>query len=479
MKREKIDMSPERAIITNMITSDKFLRTIVPVFRPQLLAAGYAREVAAWIIEYWNHYKAAPGKDIQSVYQSKIRSIREPEDAENIADFLSSLSAEYEKSVIHNVSYASEQAVAYLKIRSLEILREQLDSALATGDPARGEAVLANYQRVAPPTGEGVDMLRDAIQVANAFMEEDELLLQLPGAAGRIFGNIRRGDFTAFLAPMKRGKTWFQWYLAETATYYGLKALFISFEMPRRDMIKRAWQSMVAQPASPGEIIIPVFRAVEDGKWTVDVKTEVRPAVDPAQVEGVQRVLRRRFRTGDLRLECFPTYGATVEDLDVLMDNMGYYDGFAPDILVVDYADIVRPSGGGKDYRHQLDDVWKKLRGMAQRRNIAVVTASQAEKSTFNEDVSAIHVAEDIRKFAHVTAMWSLNQTESEARRGLMRLGQIGVREGKKTFDQAVLTQCLDIGKPLLDSRLRRDVLVEDEEDQPAKSKRRPGRRRG
>jgi hypothetical protein len=127
--------------------------------------------------------------------------------------------------------------------------------------------------------------------------------------------------------------------------------------------------------------------------------------------------------------------------------------------VVIDYADILVCERGFKgEYRNQLDNIWSSLRKMAMERNCLVVTASQTAKDTFGKDVRAESAAEDIRKIAHITCGLGLNQTKFEGEKGIMRVSQAVIREDRPCFDQAVVLQCLDIGRPCLDSRMRKEV---------------------
>ena len=39
--------------------------------------------------------------------------------------------------------------------------------------------------------------------------------------------------------------------------------------------------------------------------------------------------------------------------------------GKEPDMIIVDYADLLRGSGGNKDYRLELGNIYEELRGLA------------------------------------------------------------------------------------------------------------------
>jgi hypothetical protein len=233
----------------------------------------------------------------------------------------------------------------------------------------------------------------------------------------------------------------------------------------------------VGLPLKPGMIEMPYFNEIEEGKFEARLKREKRNAVDPSRIKEEQKILKKRLRGGDIIMKALPAYSATVEDIEAIIDTLEHYANFIPDVIIIDYADIIAPSRGFRgEYRHQLDDIWKKLRGMAQRRNCLVCTATQADKSTFDTDIKETHVPEDIRKLAHVTDMIALNQTVEEAKNGIVRVSQIAIREGRRQFQQAIVLQCLDIARPCVDSRLKSQMWSDPEKIPDGPKKRKRGR---
>ena len=54
-------------------------------------------------------------------------------------------------------------------------------------------------------------------------------------------------------------------------------------------------------------------------------------------------------------------------------------DGFVPDLIVVDYADLIVPESRG-EFRHQQNEIWKGLRRLSQEKGEPlVITASQSD----------------------------------------------------------------------------------------------------
>ena len=99
------------------------------------------------------------------------------------------------------------------------------------------------------------------------------------------------------------------------------------------------------------------------------------------------------------------------------------------------------------------------LRGLAQLRHIAVVSASQSGRETLKgKDNQASDVSEDIRKVAHVSRFATLNQTPEENTVGIMRVSCGIRRDGKTVDDCAVVLQCLDLGVAHLQSKFSREI---------------------
>ena len=71
--------------------------------------------------------------------------------------------------------------------------------------------------------------------------------------------------------------------------------------------------------------------------------------------------------------------------------------GKKPDVVIVDYADLLR--GHGQEKRHELEGIYEDLRGLAGEYELPVWTASQANRSALEEDViDASKIAESYGK---------------------------------------------------------------------------------
>lgn len=469
MKREKIDLLNEKDILVGLIVSDEFCKEISPIIDIKDLQVDYSRVIVSWIKPYFEEFGKAPKTDILKLYRSHISEISNESLQNNILTFIEKLDEKYNSK--RNDAYAIQEAIKYLKSRNLQNLSQDIEAYITSGDIDKAESLITRYRKVEKESGESVDLLNDADIVRESFTEEQDKLFSFKGAYGRLVGDIHREDFIGFLASMKVGKTFALIDCGIEALKNALNVAIFSLEMSRTNMIKRVWKSLSGQVTEDVEITVPEF--VQEGeKYRVEEKTVHKKASSILEVEKKQKSLKRLFRGGNLKIFAEPAYSMTVEKLETKLDDLNH-NGFIPDVIIIDYADIMLPSNSRLDYRNQLDDIWKRLRAMAQKRKCAVFTASQASRGAINKEATADMISEDIRKLAHVTSMVSISKDEYCKNHSLAMFSQLAVREGEPITERVIATQCLSLGRPVLDSHWKKDVIIDDSDSVLAEKKRR------
>ena len=277
MKREKLNTLSERDLLVGLITSEKFCREICPVLNPRLLEIEYARIVADWIKDFYSNFKKAPGKDIMKLYRAKCEEILDEDLQDNVLTFVEKVCKDYENLKIFNDEFALQQAVTYLKARSLKNLNDDIDAYLTSGDISKAENAITKYKSVEKSSGKSVSLLHNTQSLINSFTQEDELLFRFPGAYGDVVGDVNREDFISYLAPMKRGKTFALIDAGVVAVQNGLKVLHVSLEMSESKMQKRYWTALSGQlNKDRDDIEYSYFEKIDTGSkkcWAIEHKT--------------------------------------------------------------------------------------------------------------------------------------------------------------------------------------------------------------
>jgi replicative DNA helicase len=91
-------------------------------------------------------------------------------------------------------------------------------------------------------------------------------------------------------------------------------------------------------------------------------------------------------RLGRLFIKEYPTNTASIYTIRSHIERLDL-KGFKPDIIIIDYADIMRSTRQFDSLRHELKLVYEELRGLAMDLQVPIWTASQSNKEGANAEV--------------------------------------------------------------------------------------------
>ena len=512
-RRKPIDSRIERQICQGLITSGRFIRELRQILKPESLQLPFSKIVARWCLEFFDIHNDAPGKIIQDIFIEKRKRELDPDQAETIEEFLSSISDEYSNQETFNTGYYLQKAEIHLRSTSLQNLSKEIIRAVNGGRIEEAEALAKGYERVSRPESKGVDPINDAQVIGNAFSEDSgDKLFSLPGTVGKIMGEFERGWLVAVVGSAKAGKTWWLMLTALKALFAGYNVIFVSLEMTEKAMIRRIWHYINGLPTRKwaGEMLIPVWDCEHNQKGTCDYKSKRIGNVDlikdedkelwiPSEKSALEdfdaenpkdyipcteckgsknyvcsnwykkitkeeltiaRVLKKKqamkrsglIRGSKFHLVEFPSGQLTMSELNAYLYNREQYHGEVFDVIVTDYADKFKPEHSG-EYRHGINEIWEGHKGLAQEKKALVVTGSQSNTARTGKRIGQGSWAEDIRKLNLIDAGWALNMTPDQKIRGLMDIGIMAQRHDY--FDVLgsvnVLHQ-LKIGRPYISS---------------------------
>lgn len=470
MTRTAVKMDNERAVITGLIVNTQFCEQIVPIVSRRTFKTHYAKVVSDWAIEHFKEYGEAPQKLIQDIFYQKKHTLG-IEEAQSISEFLGSLSKEHSVYTDYNVKYEADKAEEYIKIRNIESVKEELEMAIAEGDPTKGEQAIATFSQVGRPESSGTSILSDTNAILEAFNSQDEFAFTWPEGMKEVIPAPSRGDLCAILATVKSGKSWMLDFIAETAALQGNKVLFVEMEMRHSQVLRRAYQRMTSSPIVDKTVTIPFFKPCFDPEdksikeWDKTYELMERDVekkglkIDVENVKQVQEDMRLYYRGGDVKYLTYPAYSKTLSYIMAQVDNMIYYENWSPSVVIIDSADLLVPEARSSEIRHQLDDIWKRMRSWAQSRNICLWTVSQGNRASLKGSVVAENIAEDMRKLTHVSLMLGLSRGKEDKAKGIARISSLVQRDGHEVLDEVIITQCLDIGRFYLEGKPSKQVI--------------------
>lgn len=166
------------------------------------------------------------------------------------------------------------------------------------------------------------------------------------------------------------------------------------------------------------------------------------------------RNFSKRLHGRQLRMLSYPNDTVSPNSLMSDIDRLINYEGFVPDVIIPDYADIMVSDNDRDDFRHRTNQIWKGLRKISQVYHALVITATQADAASYKKKLLDLsNYSEDKRKFSHVTSMIGINQMGYEKAQGKIRYNMLLTREDD--FEMASVITALQspaTGKSLIGS---------------------------
>lgn len=217
--------------------------------------------------------------------------------------------------------------------------------------------------------------------------KRDTLSTGIPVLDKAFKGGFAGGELISFMAPSGVGKSWMLSAVGAAAFKAGKTVVHFSCELLDRDTANR-------------------YDTILTGKSLEELKK------NPKILEDVIK------HGGLLRVKEYPMSTATVHTLRSYIEQLHLADIY-PDLILVDYADLMIDSDGGKE-RHAIANIYKQLRGMAQEFKIPVCTASQTNRGAVDQFIiDETAIAEEYRKIAHSDIIISLSRAKyDEAYKG-------------------------------------------------------------
>jgi hypothetical protein len=451
VKIKKHEGTIERKIILAMITDKTVLSRIAQVWENAEFKAPHLNTIAGWCCEYFDEYGEPPGSGIEDLFESWAKhKSRNKGEVETVEAFLSSISKQFDKENSINADYILEKATAIFNETRLKKLAQNIEDAIDSGNPARAEKATDNvltFNRISLTASTGINVLSDKAALRAVFDRREDALITYPGALGRLLdNNLHRDGFVSFLGPEKRGKTFWLIDLAWKAIIQRRRTAFFQVgDLSERQMMQRFAIKVAARPKRPQKVLIPYkikrSKESEHGVIVRHREVEFTDYMTSDEVEkAMSKFLHRKVGGFDdaLKLRVYPNDTITADGIRSELRKWER-EGWAPDVVIIDYADLLSAPPNSRDGRDAINQTWKRLRSISQEFHCLVATATQANAASYSAHlIRKTHFSDNKLKLAHVTGMIGLSQTDWEKEQDIMRLNWLVLRENEYSETRTV-----------------------------------------
>jgi len=346
-------------IISSLLSDKKFIQTICDILEPEYFDSDANKWIAKEIRDYFFEYKTSPTLDVMkvkidgmdndilqvSVVDNLKESWRNVESTDLL--FVQEQTLEFCRNQV--MKNAIMDSVDLIEVGQYDQIKKIVDEAMKAGsDRDLGHEYIEGIEeRLTKSTRDTVKTGWDPI---------DEVM----------DGGLGKGELGVVVAPAGIGKTWCLQSMGANAVKRGLSVVHYTLELNQEYVGLR-------------------YDTIFSGTPTANIKfykDEVKKKISQLK--------------GHLLIKYFPTKSATVQTLAAHLSQIEI-QSTKPDLILVDYADILR--GVGSEKRHILENIYEDLRGLAGEIECPIWTASQANRSSLEEEViDATKVAEAYSK---------------------------------------------------------------------------------
>lgn len=413
----------------------RMVRSLVPV---ELYEGPLDRKLINYIYGFIDKFGAAPKYHLSDLLEHELQG-DDKELYQTIIERIDSYRAQI------NPQYVVDRVHKFIRMQSMRKGVYEAYEALERGDLDGAETIFQTTTRTYHATFDMGTVLADTKELTSIW---EEPVLEFPsGITGldRVHAVPFRGGTHTFLALSNRGKSWWAIHMGVESAKHGHKVLHVSLEMGKPKVLGRYLQTGFAIPRERMMgIKVPVIKDAGFGyelqRFSYDRTMDVlsKPNVILEKVAATDWMK-------NIRVAKFPMRSIGIRELEGFLDLLEQSEGWMPDLLIVDYPDIMKLPA--HDLRIATGHLYADLRGLGEKRNMALLLPNQSNRDgTRRTWIEEDNTSEDFSKIMSADISVSYSQTDEEYRNGIARLYVIKNRDNTAK-SRIVITQNYAIGQ--------------------------------
>lgn len=379
--------------------NNDFIAQVFDILTPDFFESDANQFVISKIMDYYKLYSKSPTPDYFKVEMAGLDDITKESVGENLKSVYRYMGGATDLDYVRdeflefcqnqNMKHAILESVDLIKTKDYDSIKTLIDNALKFGKSNRDLGHV--YE----------DMIEDRL-IKNPRKKlidtEWSIINEITD------GGIGAGDLLIFVGAAGSGKSWALASLGHHALTKGKNVLHFTLELNENYTGMRYDSKLMGIPS-------------QNLKY---------------HVEDVKMKLMSEIK-GKLRIKYYPQKSVGVSALKTHLNRLLSF-GFEPDLIIVDYADILRSDNiqaikGGSYF--EAGGIYEDLRGLGGEFQIPIATASQAQRSAANEEIiTGDQIAESYKKIMTGDIIISISRRIEDKMAGTARWHVIKNRYG-------------------------------------------------
>jgi replicative DNA helicase len=336
---------------------------------------------------------------------NEVVNIQEEEGSskQNLLDILKSL----EQMTINDKGHVKDRALEFCISQAKERSMEKACKAFyEEKNPDRAFEIIEEAKKVGQPKTPGHSYVHD---VEKRMIKKHRLPVPtMEGLNIKIGGGLAGGELGIVMAATGGGKSMMLVKFACEAFLANKKVMFYTLELGELHI---------------GNRIDACLSGIEL-KSTHEYPDRIREVVKSHSLLGA-----------DIMIQEYPTGSASVNTIKAHLKKQER-EGFIPDIIFIDYQDLMKPIFNYNEKRFALTAISEEVRGLAMEKGIPIWTASQAGRSAFGKErIGLESMAESIGKAQTADVVLGLGRTPEDKQNRSANLSILKNRNGDDDLD--------------------------------------------
>jgi len=369
----KYGTSFQSKIITSLLLNNKFIKTVYDILEVSYFDADSNKFLIKEIKKYFDKYKIPPTMEAMKVMideldndvlkTSVVDSLRNAWNHRESPDleFVQEKTLEFCRNQV--IKKAIMDSVELLDTQQYEKIKGVIDTAMRAGveRDIGHEYISGLEERLSQQSRSCIPTKWDSV---NELMD----------------GGLAGGELGVIVAPAGIGKSWTLQAIGADAVRQGKTVIHYTLELNAQYVGLRYDTIFTGQPTANLQ-----YHKDEVSKKIQNLK-------------------------GELIIKYYPTRTASINTITAHLQQCEL-QGIKADMVIVDYADIMKSTQHFSEKRHAIGLIYEELRGVAGEFDIPIWTASQANRSSLEEDViDASKVSEDYSKVMTADFVMSMSR---------------------------------------------------------------------
>lgn len=403
MSVDTFDDSIQTKIVALMLRDRNFMLKCMDHIKPHYFDSEVLMDLSRMSLDYFKKYKT---QFSTTSLIGTVSEFLENNKRENPGSYFETISEMYKDSLPER-DYLQDKVVEFVLFQEIRNVLYDSADLLRAKEFDKIKARMAKAYKIQQEITGGLDYFDpEAIRARYVDLELSKVSTGFPELDKCLDGGLGVGELGIILAPSNVGKSILLTMLGANALRLRKRVLHLSLEMSDRKMALRYDRNLL-------------------GKGKQVIKEDVDGAVD--FLTQFSRNLK-----ANLHIKQWPTRTASISTLRAYQEHLAG-EGFIPDLVVVDYAAIMKASTVRDRRDLEIEECVEELRGWAGDLGVPLWSAAQTKASGVNKPVLTIEdLGESFAQSKVADVIIAACQTRQEHEEDKLRLVLAKNRDDKK-----------------------------------------------